>query len=80
MTITATFDGRCAKCGGAIRKDSEIEYEKKTGSAWHPECFEDEGGRQDFDAESLADACHFMPHGDAIQFVWSGLPKVHVAD
>ena len=55
MRITAKFPGQCAKCGGAIQKDSQIEYEKKTSSAWHPFCFEDEGGQQDYDAEALAE-------------------------
>lgn len=59
MKITAKFAGKCAACGGAIRKGDEIEYEKKTSSAWHPGCFKDEGGQQDYDAESLADELGF---------------------
>jgi hypothetical protein len=38
MTITARYDGRCAKCGGTVAAGEKIKWDKATRRTEHVEC------------------------------------------
>lgn len=76
MIIPARFNGKCATCGGALPKGSNIEY--ADGKAHHPQCYQppidygDDPYHPPSETElALADRLHFRLHDPDVVFPWS---------
>ena len=64
--MKALFAGSCARCGHAIKKGEEIDYDRESKKAYHPDCH-DSGAES---PEDLADRLGFLPHDVAMGTDW----------